>query len=211
MKTRLVRLPALALALVLLLGVLPSPGLAEGVVVIGGEAQSGDYVELAPSEQVRIKGEYGIAFGGAKWRSDKNLQSGGSIGYLTTRESGEETTRFDAPVGTHTPMSITFEFTNMSMENTNALGRVECRLVYDEKYEFTTMAAQVNPDQTAANGNTGYASTDAVPVEPLVTVGLRFFAAVPLIVRDTNRPLTAYLTLDDTTYAVELRDVIEIE
>ena len=210
-KMRMKRCLGWVLILGILLGVLSMSALAE-VVIITPENQEnetglGDGVELKPGEKIKEPKNYAIEYIGARFRSDDNLNDGCWIGYFTSAESGIDTQSFEYPVGTHMPVSVNYAFTNMMTEDTELLKRVRCQIVYDGKYVFDTVPMQVNPNQLTSDGKSGYASTVGVPVEPLVSVGVRVFASLPIPIRDSDRPLVAVLTIDGTdVYETNLRD-----
>ena len=131
--------------------------------------------------------------------------------YLDTQENGAESLRWDFPVDTHTPLLVKMNFTNMSHEETKLLSRVSCEVIYDDKYIFETTPMQVNPEQTDAEGVTGAsASIDGAPLPPLFGTELRFYTNVPKLVRDSDAPLIARVTLDDSTvFTIDVRSVVE--
>lgn len=187
---------------------------AEGVIVIGETNNTtnsyGGETELKPGSKIKVDGEYTISLAdpAAKCFSKEKDLSGYSVGYLTTKEDGSASDSVFGPVGTHTVLRIFVSLTNRSKQETNWLKRVKCDVVYDEQYTFETLAVQYNPDQTNYEGETGYASIEARPTEPLVSMTVGFFVSVPYIVRDSNKPLWAYITIDNDVYAVNLREVM---
>jgi len=177
------------------------------ISIIGGSVSE---QELLPGERIRESGSHAVTFDNAAWFSDTHILEGYWYPYLDSRENGAPRLRYYWPVGTHTPAMIDIEYTNMTKEKVSALDNVKCRIVYDDLYEFDTFATQLNPNQTADDGKS-WPSIDAVPVEPLITVTLRFFASIPLAVRDSSKPLVAYVTInDDAVYTVDLREYIEL-
>lgn len=162
--------------------------------------------ELKPGEKIKQSGNYAIEFTNAIMRTDETLQHGFWIVYLDSKEDGAEEHRFQYPIGTHMPTSINFVFTNMAMDETELLRRVKCELVYDEKYVFDSMAVQENPNQPTSEGWVGPMSTVGRPVEPLVSVDLSFFVAMPIPIRDSDKPLVARLIIDGSDiYEINLR------
>lgn len=196
------------LSAMLILAMLTPGCLAESITIGGSVGEQ----ELLPGERIRESGSYAVAFEDAHWFSDAYILEGHWPAYLDSRENGAPLLRYYWPVGTHTPAAIDIEYTNMTMEKVSALDNVKCRIVYDDLYEFDTFATQYIylPSQTANNGRS-WPSIDAVPVEPLITVTLRFYASIPLAVRDSSKPLVAYVTInDDAVFTVDLREYIEL-
>ena len=190
--------------------------LAEGVTVIGENnsftSAYGGETELKPGNKIKVDGDYTISLsdGGVMCYSKEKDLSGYGVGYLTTKENGSASKSMRGPIGTHTVLRVHLSLTNRSKQETNWLKRVKCDVVYDERYTFETLAVQYNPDQTDYEGRTGYSSIEARPAEPLVTMNVSFFVSVPYIVRDSDKPLWAYITVDNDVYAVNLREVMVI-
>lgn len=204
----------LLLAIVLLICAV-APALAEGITIISAGSSStspyGGEIELKPGDIIKVDGDYSITLSAAHCLSKDSNLSGKYIAYLTTKEDGSPYASLRAPAGTHTLLRIYINLTNRSNEETNWLRRVKCDVVYDELYTFETLAVQYNPNQTGADGETGYSSIEARPTEALMSVQVSFFTAVPYIVRDSDKSLWAYITLDDDVYSVNLREVLVLD
>ena len=207
MKTCLSALLAL-LALALPLGAVAQE---LEVMVIDGAAAPVEEQQLTAESAIRIPDDCIIDGPWARWYSDKAISQGSGFVYLDTQENGAESLRWDFPVDTHTPLLVKMNFTNMSHEETKLLSRVSCEVIYDDKYIFETTPMQVNPEQTDAEGVTGAsASIDGAPLPPLFGTELRFYTNVPKLVRDSDAPLIARVTLDDSTvFTIDVRSVVE--
>lgn len=181
------------------------------VMVIDGAAAPVEEQQLTTESAIRIPDDCIIDGPWARWYSDKAISQGSSFVYLDTQENGAESLRWDFPVDTHTPLLVKMNFTNMSHEETKLLSRVSCEVIYDDKYIFETTPMQVNPEQTDAEGVTGAsASIDGAPLPPLFGTELRFYTNVPKLVRDSDAPLIARVTLDDSTvFTIDVRSVVE--
>lgn len=181
------------------------------VMVIDGAAAPVEEQQLTTESAIRIPDDCIIDGPWARWYSDKAISQGSGFVYLDTRENGAESLRWDFPVDTHTPLLVKMNFTNMSHEETKLLSRVSCEVIYDDKYIFETTPMQVNPEQTDAEGVTGAsASIDGAPLPPLFGTELRFYTNVPKLVRDSDAPLIARVTLDDSTvFTIDVRSVVE--
>lgn len=197
------------IVLALLMLTMAASALGEGTVIIGQGASQG-FDELKVGESIRVKGEYKLelldayAWGDARIRSMRWT-------YLDSAENGAKQHYWEFPLGTHTYMAFHVEMTNLSMEEVNFLDRVKCQIVYDDQYVFDTTPMQLNPDQTNDAGKTGHVSIVARKMEPLEGTKVRIVCNVPYIVRDSNKPLKAYFTVDDSmTYEVNLRDILVI-
>ena len=180
----------------------------------------GDGEALSVGEKYKVDGNYSVEYESSFWGSDDTLRQGFFIGYVESKENDVDAKDYVYPIGTHTPTQINILFTNMSKNDTEVLERVSCKLIYDEEYIFDTMAVIYNPNQTVngeldgyeSSGMTGYPSTEGLPVEPLVTVSVAFISAIPLAVRDSDKPFFAQLTIDGTDiYSINLRDTIELK
>lgn len=206
------QLIAFVLALSLLLGMTAA---AEGVTLINTDSNTasslGGETELIPGETIKVDGDYSISFASAKIYSNTALAADWHFVYMESKENGAETVRFESPVGTHTAGRLRIKLINRSKENVNWLDRVKCTIVYDDLYSFDTLAVQYNPDQTRSDGKTGYGSTVAVDAEPLMAIEVGFLFSVPYAVRDYDGSLIAYVTIDQDTYAVDLRSCMEID
>ena len=204
---------SIILAVVLLLSCLPFGALAEGVTIIGGsggnEPTFGGEQELKPGEKIKVDGDYSIAFLKCTMNGQNRILNGNYYSYLTSKENGAARVRFEHPVGTHTPAELVVTLTNRSKQNVNWQKRVKCTIVFDDQYTFDTLATQWNPNQTDSNGKS-CDSTDFVDIEPLVSVDVGFIFAVPYIVRDSSKPLVAYVSVGQDTYAIDLRKNMEI-
>lgn len=181
------------------------------VMVIDGAAAPVEEQQLTAESAIRIPDDCIIDGPWARWYSDKAISQGSGFVYLDTQENGAESLRWDFPVDTHTPLLVKMNFTNMSHEETKLLSRVSCEVIYDDKYIFETTPMQVNPEQTDAEGVTGAsASIDGAPLPPLFGTELRFYTNVPKLVRDSDAPLIARVTLDDSTvFTIDVRSVVE--
>ena len=181
------------------------------VMVIDGAAAPVEEQQLTTESAIRIPDDCIIDGPWARWYSDKAISQGSGFVYLDTQENGAESLRWDFPVDTHTPLLVKMNFTNMSHEETKLLSRVSCEVIYDDKYIFETTPMQVNPEQTDAEGVTGAsASIDGTPLPPLFGTELRFYTNVPKLVRDSDAPLIARVTLDDSTvFTIDVRSVVE--
>ncbi|HIQ81574.1 MAG TPA: hypothetical protein IAA52_00545 [Candidatus Pullichristensenella stercorigallinarum] len=181
------------------------------VMVIDGAAAPVEEQQLTAESAIRIPDDCIIDGPWARWYSDKAISQGSGFVYLDTQENGAESLRWDFPVDTHTPLLVKMNFTNMSHEETKLLSRVSCEVIYDDKYIFETTPMQVNPEQTDAEGVTGAsASIDGTPLPPLFGTELRFYTNVPKLVRDSDAPLIARVTLDDSTvFTIDVRSVVE--
>ena len=181
------------------------------VMVIDGAAAPVEEQQLTTESAIRIPDDCIIDGPWARWYSDKAISQGSGFVYLDTQENGAESLRWDFPVDTHTPLLVKMNFTNMSHEETKLLSRVSCEVIYDDKYIFETTPMQVNPEQTDAEGVTGAsASIDGAPLPPLFGTELRFYTNVPKLVRDSDAPLIARVTLDDSTvFTIDVRSVVE--
>ena len=181
------------------------------VMVIDGAAAPVEEQQLTTESAIRIPDDCIIDGPWARWYSDKAISQGSGFVYLDTQENGAESLRWDFPVDTHTPLLVKMNFTNMSHEETKLLSRVSCEVIYDDKYIFETTPMQVNPEQTDAEGVTGAsASIDGTPLPPLFGTELRFYTNVPKLVRDSDAPLIARVTLDDSTvFTIDVRIVVE--
>lgn len=168
-------------------------------------------IVLSVGEEVREEGNYSIEIREALSDGDDFIKEGNFMSYLTTEEDGGELKPFEWKVGTYAPLGVYINFTNLSKTNTDPTKRVECKIFYDDNYEYTTIPLIYNPDQMTEDGLLGYSSTKARPVEPLITVKMGFKTAVPFIVRDSDKDLVAYLTIDKKeVYTVNLRSILEI-
>lgn len=196
-----------SLALAVLLAVLlPLGAIAEGDALIGNVAV--EEQELTAESAIRVPGNCIIDGPGAIWFSDKAIAENYTFGFFETQESGAETFWWEFPVDTHTPLGVSFNFTNMSQEETKLLPRLSCEIVYDGKYVFETTPMQYNPDQVDEDGNL-WPSIDAVPLPPLFGTTVCFFTNVPKLVRDTDQPLVARVTLDGSVvFTIDVRDVV---
>ena len=181
------------------------------VMVIDGAAAPVEEQQLTTESAIRIPDDCIIDGPWARWYSDKAISQGSGFVYLDTQENGAESLRWDFPVDTHTPLLVKMNFTNMSHEETKLLSRVSCEVIYDDKYIFETTPMQVNPEQTDAEGVTGAsASIDGAPLPPLFGTELWFYTNVPKLVRDSDAPLIARVTLDDSTvFTIDVRSVVE--
>ena len=181
------------------------------VMLIDGSAAPVEEQQLTPESAIRIPDNCIIDGPWARWYSDDAISEGSGFVYLDTQENGAESLRWDFPVDTHTPLLVKMNFTNMSQEETKLLSRVSCEVIYDDKYIFETTPMQVNPGQTDAEGVTGAsASIDGAPLPPLFGTELRFYTNVPKLVRDSDAPLIARVTLDGTTvFTIDVRSVVE--
>ena len=181
------------------------------VMVIDGAAAPVEEQQLTAESAIRIPDDCIIDGPWARWYSDKAISQGSGFVYLDTQENGAESLRWDFPVDTHTPLLVKMNFTNMSHEETKLLSRVSCEVIYDDKYIFETTPMQVNPEQTDAEGVTGAsASIDGAPLPPLFGTELRFYTNVPKLVRDSDAPLIARVTLDDSTvFTIDVRSMVE--
>ena len=181
------------------------------VMVIDGAAAPVEEQQLTTESAIRIPDDCIIDGPWARWYSDKAISQGSGFVYLDTQENGAESLRWDFPVDTHTPLLVKMNFTNMSHEETKLLSRVSCEVIYDDKYIFETTPMQVNPEQTDAEGVTGAsASIDGTPLPPLFGTELRFYTNVPKLERDSDAPLIARVTLDDSTvFTIDVRSVVE--
>lgn len=181
------------------------------VMVIDGAAAPVEEQQLTTESAIRIPDDCIIDGPWARWYSDKAISQGSGFVYLDTQENGAESLRWDFPVDTHTPLLVKMNFTNMSHEETKLLSRVSCEVIYDDKYIFETTPMQVNPEQTDAEGVTGAsASIDGTPLPPLFGTELRFYTNVPKLVRDSDAPLIARVTLDNSTvFTIDVRSVVE--
>lgn len=190
--------------------------MAQEVTIIGENNDSSNFyggaTELKPESKIKVDGNYTISLNenGAKCFSRDDDLSGNWIGYLTSKEDGSSSVSVFRPVGTHTVLRVHINLINRSKQETNWLKRVKCDVVYDDRYVFETMPVQYNPDQKDDNDYVGYASIEARPAEPLVSMHIGFFVSVPYIVRDSDKPLYAYITVDDDVYTVNLRDLMVI-
>ena len=196
-----------SLALAVLLAVLlPLGAIAEGDALIGNVAV--EEQELTAESAIRIPGNCIIDGPYAEWYSDKAIAENYTFGFFETQESGKESIGWDFPADTHTPLSVWFDFTNMSQEETKLLPRLSCEIVYDGKYVFETTPMQYNPDQVNEDGYS-YPSIDAVPLPPLFGTEVYFCTNVPKLVRDTDQPLVARVTLDGSVvFTIDMRDVV---
>jgi len=194
----------------MILALMLSPAcLAESVILIGSDA-SGSEQELVVGERIKEDDNYYLRLNGANWPTDEELIKAYSYIYLESTENGAALCSYSYPVGTHAPMIINLEFTNVSTEETEALDRIQCRVVFDDEYAFDTIILQTNPDQTGSDGNIGHPSTQGVKVEPLIKVVISALTSFPLAVRESDAPLTAYFTIDENlVYTVNLREVIQ--
>ena len=180
------------------------------VVLIDGSAAPVEEQQLTTESAIRIPDDCIIDGPWAWWYSDKAISEGYYFAYLDSQENGAEKLGWEFPVDTHTPLSVYINFTNMSKTETKLLSRVSCEIIYDGKYVFETTPMQVNPDQTTADGDSGYPSIDGAPLPPLFGVEVRFCANVPKLVRDSDAPLIARVTLDDSTvFTIDVRSVVE--
>lgn len=200
---------SIILATFLLLSSLLCNALAEGVTIIGSgdngnETCLGGEQELKPGDKIKVDGEYSITFSQCTMNGQNRILNGRYYTYLTSKENGAVLVRYEHQVGTHTPAELVITLTNRSKQSVNWQKRVKCTVIFDDLYTFDTMATQWNPDQTDSNGNT-CDSTDFADIEPLVSVDIGFIFAVPYIVRDSDRPLVAYVSVDNDTYAIDLR------
>lgn len=200
---------------VMLLSNIPFGVLAEGVTIIGGENNNsevsfGGEQELKPGDKIKVDGEYSIEFASAQISGVNSIQNGSYYVYLTSKENGAEKVRFEHTVGTHTPGQVKVTITNRSKQSTNWLKRVKCTIIFDDLYTFETLATQYNPDQVSSDGSK-VRSTDAVDAEPLMAMDISFVFAVPYIVRDSSKPLVAYVSVDNDTYAIDLRKNMVID
>lgn len=204
------------LACFLAMMLMGSMALAEvtGITVIGGEQRNTSYggEELAPGNPIKVDGNYRIEYLKADALSRADQCKGGKYGYLTTTENKAKLQYFlDFGYGTHAPMYVRLKFTNFTMEETSLLERVDAQVVYDDLYEFyPAVKLQHNPDQTTSAGETDWASTVGVEVEPLVAVDFAFLVSVPLVVLETNKPLVMNVTIDNDVYTINLRDSLVI-
>lgn len=180
------------------------------VMLIDGSAAPVEEEQLTAESAIRIPDNCIIDGPRAQWYSDKAISEGNVMGYLDTQENGAEALTWEFPVDTYTPLRVVMNFTNMTQEETKLLSRVSCEVIYDGKYVFDTTPMQVNLDQTAADGRTGYPSIDGAPLPPLFGTELRFYTNVPKLVRDSDAPLIARVTLDDSTvFTIDVRSMVE--
>lgn len=196
------RIPAFILLALLLTYCLPMTGMAS-------ESDDKQYIEIAKGEEVTRKGEYTIGYPYALCYKQSSVQEGNYFGYFDSVESGVDTLIWNFPVDTHTPFVVSIQFTNLTNAKVKLITKTKCTVVYDGKYEYKTVTMQINPNQKTSNGREGFSSTVGVPVDPLYAVTLCFFTNVPVMVRDTSRPLVAYISIDDITYSVNLRPILQ--
>ncbi len=200
-----------AMMLALLMLLVPAfSAYAEGTVIIGQQESEqstlGGETELKVGQVEKVSDAYSIEYKETRWFTDEKLQAGWYFFYLTSQENGAPRVRYEHPVGTTTPVCMYFTYTNRSKQNVNVLKCVKAQLVFDDHYVFETMPLQLNPDQVAADGEP-CSSSSAVDIEPLVSVRLEFLTHVPFIVRDSDKPLVLYLTIDDSdVYAIDIRN-----
>lgn len=106
-----------------------SLGFAEGVVIIGNDAQNGTTysggVELKPREKIKESGDYSIAYEEVRFVSDEKLKQGYWWYFVSSKDDGAEEKRIEYPIGTHMPIYIRFTFTNMNKSDTELLKRVQ--------------------------------------------------------------------------------------
>ena len=192
----------------------PNYSLAEGVTIIGQDTSAQNTfrgeTELKPGETIKVAGAYSIAFSWCTINGKNKILRGSHYIYLTSKENGASCVRFEHPVGTHAPGELAVTLINRSKQNVNWLKHVKCTVVYDETYSFDTIVTQWNPDQLDADGDT-CDSTEAVDVEPLVSVDIGFIFALPYIVRDSSKSLVAYVSVDQDVYSIDLRKYMEIK
>jgi len=199
------------LAILLAVALCCSAALAEGVQIIamGNGEMSGEYQELKPGESIKKDGDYKIAFVEAEIMTleYQSRDGGWWWGYLKTTESGTDTSLYsDYPIGTHTPLFFRCSFTNYSMETVSLLKRIQCSVVFDDKYIFDKNATwQYNPDQVNSDGKKR-PSVIGVDIEPLIRTDFVCIINIPWAVFESDKPLVAYVSIDDDVYAINIRD-----
>ena len=180
-----------------------------GIIISGDSSLYNEYygaVDITPGETIKQAGNYSLTLLNSYCLSDSMIQDGLYFVYLTTLASGGECERWQYKRGVQTPLYIGIECTNRSNENTNWLNRIKCVLVYDDKYTFdVSFVTQWNLGQTDKDGKKR-SSIVAIDTEPLMKGECAFSFNVPLIVRDSTKPLVAFITVDDTdTYRIDVR------
>ena len=127
-----------------------------------------------------------------------SIQNKAKVNYLNYSKSRE------------TSGTLRITLLNLSCESINWLNHIKCTIVYNNVHTYDVIMGQKNPGQIAANGNTDIISTKAVETEPLNSAGVSFLFVIPKEVRDSEKPLIAYITIDDDIYILNMRDNMKI-
>ncbi len=140
--------------------------------------------------------------------SSDAVRDGWKYYYAETSDSGARLKDW-VPAANKIPVELGIDFTNLSKESSELPKRVGCRFIYDEGTEINAAVMQENPGQTAKSGEK-CRSTAAVPVNPEEKVRLWFMADIPEQAVDSDKPLTAVITVDDRQYNINLRENMRI-
>lgn len=165
----------------------------------GGEAAGEPEQEL-----VVVTGESTPAVTDLYQLSNFTAESGGSYSYLKSTDNDAVICPWETREGC-TPVAVRMTIENQGQETVNFLDDLGATIVADSGKTIIASAYQVNPGQTAEDGNT-YPSTKAVPLEKGQSTEIWMIANVPNEVFGSGEGLHAYFMLSDgTLYDFDLR------
>ena len=189
-----------------------------GIIIIGETVNSNGSVpystsfeELQQGIDFKVSGDFSInCYQCTCWGNDV-IYNGRRWGYLDSKENGIARKYWYPKRGVDTLLYISISLTNRSKENTNFGNRLSAELVYDDKYVFAAKYTQYNDGQTDSNGKK-CDSIVAADVEPLMAADGYLVFDIPYIVRDSDKPLKAYITIDDTyVYQFNVREYMVVD